>query len=316
MPRQVGVAGHLRCLPALRHAPITERLGDVRMRAVEVKRLTFTYPSGKAPAVRGLSFRIHQGEIFGFLGPSGAGKSTTQKLLTGLLRGYQGTVSVLGRNLADWRADYYEQIGVSFELPNHYLRLTGIENLHYFRALYRGNTQRPETLLEMVGLAEDGDRLVSEYSKGMKTRLGVARALLNEPQLLFLDEPTVGLDPVSGRRIRQLIRALKQGGRTVFLTTHDMTVADELCDRVAFIVNGRIEVVEPPHDLRLAHGTRKIAIEYSLEGSQGRSEFPLDGLGTNTKFLTLLRNATIHTLHTQEATLEDVFLRVTGHSLK
>ncbi len=286
------------------------------MWAVDVDGLTFTYSSGRSPAVRDLSFSIHRGEIFGFLGPNGAGKSTTQKLLIGLLRGYQGAVSVLGRDLADWRADYYERIGVSFELPNHYLRLTGIENLHYFRALYRGETRRPETLLDMVGLAEDGDRLVSEYSKGMKTRLGMARAMLNDPQLFFLDEPTVGLDPVSGRRIRELIRGMREAGHTVFLTTHDMTVADELCDRVAFIVNGRIELVESPRDLKLAHGTRRIAMEYSLEGSLERREFSLDGLGTNAEFLALLRQSTVHTLHTQEATLEDVFLRVTGQSLK
>ena len=286
------------------------------MTVVDVDTLTFTYASGTTPAVRDLAFRIDRGEIFGFLGPSGAGKSTTQKVLTGLLRGYRGAVSVLGRDLRDWGSDYYEQIGVSFELPNHYLRLTGAENLSYFRALYQGDTRRPEALLEMVGLAEDGARLVSEYSKGMKTRLGVARALLNDPQLIFLDEPTVGLDPGSGRRIRNLIREMKEAGRTVFLTTHDMTVADDLCDRVAFIVNGEIRLVESPHDLKLAHGARTVVMEYGLGGSPGRREFPLDGLGANADFLALLREATVHTLHTQEATLEDVFLRVTGHSLQ
>ena len=286
------------------------------MPVVDVDGLTFTYASGTSPAVRDLRFRIDRGEIFGFLGPNGAGKSTTQKLLIGLLRGYRGAVSVLGRDIADYGADYYERIGVSFELPNHYLRLTGVENLRYFRALYRGETRKPEALLEMVGLADDGERLVAEYSKGMKTRLGVARALLNDPQLVFLDEPTVGLDPVSGRRIRNLIRELKAAGRTVFLTTHDMTVADELCDRVAFIVNGEIRLVESPHDLKVAHGARAVVMEYDLDGSPGRREFPLDGLGADADFLALLREATVHTLHTQEATLEDVFLRVTGHSLQ
>ena len=286
------------------------------MPVVDVDGLTFTYSSGTSPAVRNLSFRIDRGEIFGFLGPSGAGKSTTQKVLIGLLRGYRGAVSVLGRDLAGWGADYYEEIGVSFELPNHYLRLTGLENLSYFRALYRGETRRPEALLEMVGLAGDGQRLVAEYSKGMKTRLGVARALLNDPRLIFLDEPTVGLDPASGRGVRNLVRELKQAGRTVFLTTHDMTVADELCDRVAFIVDGEIRLVESPNDLKLAHGARTVAVEYDLRGDTRRREFPIDGLGDNADFLALLREATVRTLHTQEATLEDVFLRVTGHSLQ
>ena len=286
------------------------------MPVVDVDGLTFTYSSGTSPAVRNLSFRIDRGEIFGFLGPSGAGKSTTQKVLIGLLRGYRGAVSVLGRDLAGWGADYYEEIGVSFELPNHYLRLTGLENLSYFRALYRGETRRPEALLEMVGLAGDGQRLVAEYSKGMKTRLGVARAPLNDPRLIFLDEPTVGLDPASGRGVRNLVRELKQAGRTVFLTTHDMTVADELCDRVAFIVDGEIRLVESPNDLKLAHGARTVAVEYDLRGDTRRREFPIDGLGDNADFLALLREATVRTLHTQEATLEDVFLRVTGHSLQ
>ena len=168
----------------------------------------------------------------------------------------------------------------------------------------------------MVGLADDGERLVSEYSKGMKTRLGVARALLNDPQLVFLDEPTAGLDPVSGRGIRDLIRGMKQAGRSVFLTTHDMTVADDLCDRVAFIVGGEIRVVESPRALKLAHGARAVAVEYDLDGAPGRREFPLDGLGENADFLTLLRSAAVRTMHTQEATLEDVFLRVTGHRLE
>ena len=286
------------------------------MPVVDVDGLTFTYASGTVPAVRDLRFSIDRGEIFGFLGPNGAGKSTTQKLLIGLLRGYRGAVSILGRDLADCNADYYERIGVSFELPNHYLRLSGLENLRYFRALYRRETREPEALLEMVGLGEDGKRPVGEYSKGMKTRLGIARALLNDPQLIFLDEPTVGLDPASRRRIRDLIREMKEVGRTVFLTTHDMTVADELCDRVAFIVNGEIQVVESPHDLKLAHGTRTVVMAYDLDGRPGRREFPLDGLGADADFLALLREATVHTLHTQETTLEDVFLRVTGHGLQ
>ena len=286
------------------------------MSVVDVSGLTFHYGSRESPAVRDISFRIEPGEVFGFLGPSGAGKSTTQKVLIRLLRPYRGAISVLGQDLAAWGGDYYERIGVSFELPNHYLRLTGLENLTYFRSLYRTETRQPEELLELVGLAEDGERLVSQYSKGMKTRLGVARALLNNPQLIFLDEPTVGLDPASARRIRDLVREQQQAGRTVFLTTHDMTLADDLCDRIAFIVNGEIQLVESPQDLKLAHGTRTVVMEYSLDGRAGHREFSLEGLGANAEFLALLNETTIHTLHTQEATLEDVFIRVTGQSLQ
>ena len=283
MRRPVGIAGQAPRLPDLRPFWTAERRGDARMRAVDVDGLTFTYASGKNPAVRGLCFRIEHGEIFGFLGPSGAGKSTTQKLLIGLLRGYEGTVSVLGRDVADWGADYYEQIGVSFELLNHYLRLTGIENLDYFRALYRGATRRPEALLEMVGLAEDGERPVSQYSKGMKTRLGVARALLNNPQLIFLDEPTVGLDPASGRRIRNLIPEMKEWAHRL-PTTHDMTVADELLRPVAFIVNGesgrRIAVRS-----QAGSGPREEdSSGYSLEAVRETRSFRIDGLGANADF--------------------------------
>ena len=233
--------------PVAKNAPYVT--GADATPAVAVDRLTFTYRAATTPAVRDLSFRIDRGEVFGFLGPSGAGKSTTQNVLIRLLTGYGGEVSVFGQDLTTWNADYYERVGVSFELPNHYLKLTGLENLAYFRALYRDETQAPEALLDLVGLQDDGKMLVSQYSKGMKTRLGVARALLNNPGLIFMDEPTAGLDPVSARRIKDLIRAQQRDGRTVFLTTHDMTVADELCDRVAFIVDGEIRLIESPREL-------------------------------------------------------------------
>ena len=290
--------------------------GDTPSHIVDVDDLTFTYSGAASPAVQGLAFRISRGEIFGFLGPSGAGKSTTQKVLIGLLKGYSGTISVFGKDLTAWSSDYYERVGVSFELPNHYLKLTGTENLTYFRSLYGDETQAPDTLLDLVGLQDDGDMLVAQYSKGMKTRLGVARALLNNPGLIFMDEPTAGLDPVNARRVRDLIRAQKETGRTVFLTTHDMTVADELCDRVAFIVDGRIRLIESPRALKLAHGERTVRAEYELDGRTERREFPLEGLGDNAHFLDVLRGGAIQTLHTQEATLENVFIKVTGRELQ
>jgi fluoroquinolone transport system ATP-binding protein len=282
---------------------------------IDVQDVTFTYAKGTVAAVEGLRFSVAPGEIFGFLGPSGAGKSTTQKILIGLLKGYQGRIVVFGKDLAEWKADYYERIGVSFEFPNHFLRLTGYENLAYFRALYRAQTQHPQALLEQVALGEDAATPVGQYSKGMKNRLSVARALLHNPEMLFLDEPTSGLDPVNGRRIKDLIKAQREAGRTVFLTTHDMSVVDELCDRVAFIVDGKITLIEAPRALKLRYGHPTVRVEYALNGQAARAEFPLAGIGDNADFAAILRAGTVQTIHTQEATLEDVFIRVTGRSI-
>jgi fluoroquinolone transport system ATP-binding protein len=277
--------------------------------------LQFTYPKSAAPALKGMSFDIERGEIFGFLGPSGAGKSTTQKILIGLLRSYHGAVAVLGKPLAEWGSDYYERIGVSFEFPNHYLKLTARENLGYFGSLYNRPTRLPQVLLEMVGLGEDGDMPVSQYSKGMKNRLSVARALLHDPDLIFLDEPTAGLDPVNAQRVKELVRDQKQAGKTVFLTTHDMMVADGLCDRVAFIVDGQIELVDAPRELKLRYGKPAVRVEYALDGHTEQREFKLEGLGDNVEFADTLRRYPIQTIHSQEASLEDVFIQVTGRRL-
>jgi fluoroquinolone transport system ATP-binding protein len=282
---------------------------------LDVNQLAFTYPKTTEPAIEGLNFHIDRGEIFGFLGPSGAGKSTTQKILIGLLKQYTGRVAVFGTDLSALKADYYERIGVSFEFPNHFLKLTALENLTYFSRLYSGPTEPPQTLLEWMGLASDGSMPVSHYSKGMKNRLSVARGLLHRPQLLFLDEPTAGLDPVNARRIKDLIKTQQQAGRTVFLTTHDMTVADALCDRVAFIVDGRIKLIDAPAELKLRYGQAIVQIEYQGDNGSHSREFPLAGLGENVEFLNLLRDQSVRTIHTLEASLEDVFIQVTGQAL-
>jgi len=282
---------------------------------IEVEDLTYAYPGGASPAVEGLGFSVRQGEIFGFLGPSGAGKSTTQKILIRLLRGYRGRAEVLGRELSTWGPELYERVGVSFEAPNHFLKLTARENLAYFAALFSGATRAPAEVLAAVGLEGDAELPVERFSKGMKVRLNVARSLLHHPDLLFLDEPTSGLDPASSLRIRELVRGQREEGRTIFLTTHDMTVAGELCDRVAFIVDGRIALVDEPAALRLRYGEPTLEVRYEEGGQLLLRDFPLEGLGEAEEFLTLLRGGGVRTLHTREATLEDVFLRVTGRKL-
>lgn len=283
---------------------------------INVADLTFTYPKSNQPALRGLNFAVRPGEIFGFLGPSGSGKSTTQKILIGLLDGYEGQVTVMGRPVTAWGSDYYERIGVAFEQPNHFLKLTALENLRYFAALYSHRTLDPLALLGMVGLEEDGDLLVGQYSKGMKNRLTVARALLNDPDLLFLDEPTSGLDPVNARKIKELIEAQKAAGKTIFLTSYNMAVADELCDRVAFLVDGQIRLIDTPRTLKLQHGQRVVRVAYRNGQGMAEQDFHLEGLGSNDAFLSVIRDHPIETLHTQEATLEDIFIQVTGRRLQ
>ena len=282
---------------------------------IDVKNLTFTYAKTNTPALAGLNFAVDRGEIFGFLGPSGAGKSTTQKILIGLLKGYQGHVTVFGQPLTDWRQDYYQRVGVAFELPNHFRKLTALENLAYFSSLYARATRPPQELLDMVGLGQDGNMPVAQFSKGMQGRLNLARALLHDPELLFLDEPTSGQDPVNARQIKELIRAQQQAGKTIFLTTHDMTVAEELCDRVAFIMDGRIELIDSPRALKLRYGQASVRVEYCANQQTERAEFALAGLADNATFQNMLRAGMLQTIHSREATLEDVFIRVTGRGL-
>lgn len=283
---------------------------------ITVENLSFTYHKAVKPALKGLNFQIARGEIFGFLGPSGAGKSTMQKILIGLLKDFQGQVSVFGKDLKDWQSDYYERVGVSFEFPNHYLKLTALENLRYFAALYGNATQEPRRLLARVGLGGDGDKPVAQFSKGMKNRLNVARALLHDPELLFLDEPTTGLDPVNARLIKELIEEQRSAGKTVFLTTHNMTVADELCDRVGFIVDGEVRLIDAPRELKLRYGRRVVRVESQSEGQTATRDFPLETLGDDADFIALLRGGQVQTIHTLEATLEDIFIEATGRRLE
>jgi fluoroquinolone transport system ATP-binding protein len=278
---------------------------------IVVDELRMRYRGATTHAVDGISFSVAAGEIFGFLGPNGAGKSTTQRILTGLLRGHEGRADVLGRPVTGWGPDYYEHIGVGFELPAHFSRLTARENLAAFAALYRGPVEDPETLLESVDLAEAADRAVGEFSKGMQMRLNLARALVNRPRVLFLDEPTSGMDPVHANLVRDLIRRQPEQGRTVFLTTHDMATAEQLCDRVAFMVDGRLAAVDTPRNFRLAHGRSCVVVEYRDEDTVRRQEFPLQ----DPAFAALLRERQVETIHTREASLDDVFVAVTGGRL-
>lgn len=250
------------------------------------------------------------------MGPSGAGKSTTQKVLNGLLKGYQGSVEVNGTNLEKMDRSFYEKIGVAFEFPNLYLKLTALENLQLFASFFRSVTRDPDELLEMVGLSEDRNTLVSAFSKGMKMRLNFIRSLLNQPDILFLDEPTAGLDPGNARIMKDIILELQQQGVTIFLTTHHMDDAGELCNRLAFMVEGTLPVIDSTSALKLRHGEKMVRVQYTEGGVSLTGEFPLQSLGDNQKFQEILQTREVLTIHTMEASLEEIFIRVTGQQLK
>jgi fluoroquinolone transport system ATP-binding protein len=283
---------------------------------IEVEHLSYTYPGAKAPVLKDLSFDIRQGEIFGFLGPSGAGKSTTQKVLNGLLKGYQGSVRVNGTDLKHMDRSFYERIGVAFEFPNLYMKLTALENLQLFASFFNSPTRDPEELLALVGLSEDRDTRISAFSKGMKMRLNFVRSLLNHPDILFLDEPTAGLDPGNARIMKDIILDLQTKGVTIFLTTHHMDDAGELCHRLAFMVEGKLPVIDSTSDLKLRHGEKKVRVSYLKDQETCTGEFPLQGLSRNSSFQEILENREVLTIHTLEASLEEIFIRVTGQALK
>ncbi len=282
---------------------------------ITVRDLDFTYPGSQAQTLHGLDFEVEAGEVFGFLGPSGAGKSTTQKVLTGLLDDYDGSVRVFDREVREWSREYYDRIGVSGESPNHYLKLTGRENLALFASLHEGETRDAEKLLSLVGLGDAVDQPVGAYSKGMQMRLNFVRALLHDPELLFLDEPTSGIDPGNAKIVKDTIASLANEGKTIFLTTHDMTVADQLCDRVAFLIDGRMPLVDAPSDLKREYGSRTLRVTYRRDGEVIAERFALDDLVAADGFERIITEERVETIHTEEATLEDVFLEVTGTTL-
>lgn len=318
---------------------------------IKVSKLEFAYRQSLKKAINGIDFNINDGEIFGFLGPSGAGKTTTQRIIVGLLRNYSGSVEVMGLERRKWGKDFFEKIGVVFDFPNLYEKLTAYENLDLFGSYYRKNMKNKEELLDSVGLLPDRDKRVENYSKGMKMRLNFIRSIIHDPDLLFFDEPTSGLDPVNAKIIRNMILELKKRGKTIFLTTHNMTEADYLCDRVAFIIEGKVPVIDSPAELKLKHGRKTVEIVYypgnttdtantdtgkAVEnvtnisnihstGSDNinpknknylKAQFSLNGIGKNKQFLDILSRYEIRTMHTQEATLEDIFIKLTGRELQ
>ena len=279
---------------------------------IQVSHVYHDYEGKGKCAVSDISFQVESGKIFGFLGPSGAGKSTIQNIMTGLLPLQKGEISYEGQSVRDLKTRFFNQIGVSFEQPNLYTSLTGLENLRYYAALFSVPTENPMELLDLVGLREDAGKRVSNYSKGMKQRLTFARSLLNKPKYLFLDEPTSGLDPKTAAGIRDLILKQRSRGAAIFLTTHNMELADSLCDTVAFLYGGVIAASDSPDALKLRFGKREIRVLYKENQAEQEKFFPMDDKSGLAEFL---KTADVIKLHSQEATLEEIFLRVTGKEL-
>lgn len=282
---------------------------------IHVKNLSYSYQRDGRFAVRDISFDIGKGEIFGFLGPSGAGKSTTQGILTGLLLLQNGEATVDGYNLRREDKKRFNRIGMSFEQSNLYSKLTAEENLRYYAKLFDVPTRDPRELIQMVGLGGKENQKAGSFSKGQKHRLTFARSLLNNPAMWFLDEPTTGLDPAIAAQIKDIIRRECQTGVTAFLTTHNMFIADELCDRVAFIVDGEIKLIDSPKALKLQYGHKTVAVEYRQDGDVKKETLAPAKAEDKARLHQILDTTEIITMHSKEATLEEIFIKVTGKGL-
>lgn len=269
---------------------------------------------GTKAVVKEISFSVRSGEIFGLLGPNGAGKTTTIRMLTGQIDPTSGSAQVAGCDVVKERAQLKQCIGVVFEDQNLYERLSAQLNLEFSCWLYGLPKQRVDEVLTLVGLRERAKDRVSTFSNGMRQRLMIARALLHHPPVLFLDEPGRGLDPISARAIRQTIKQLSQEGVTILLTTHLMDEADQLCQRVAFIVDGHIVANDTPRNLKLAHGQPLLAVTLQSCDHEAFEDITLnvDNLHDQQELCQLMTQGRIRALHTHEASLEEVFLAVAG----
>ena len=280
---------------------------------IEINGLSYSYT--KAPFIENMSFCVERGAIFGFLGPSGAGKSTLQKILTGQLPGYGGSVRVFGTEVRTHGRDFYERIGIDFEFPTLYEKLSARQNLQFFGSLYACSPMDIDALLDSLELTQDADKKVFEYSKGMKSRLSFLRALINDPEILFLDEPTSGLDPASSRLMKNIILEERGRGKTVILTTHNMQDAQELCDRVAFVVGGRIAALDTPHNLIMRKGASSLRYSWLEDGAERFGECALGETGADARLQKLIADGRLRTAHTAEPNLGDIFMEVTGRAL-
>jgi len=281
------------------------------MNMIETEELSRNFNGRQA--VDKLTFAVAEGEVFGFLGPNGAGKTTTIRMLTGQLFPTSGRARVAGYDVVDEVGKMKVKIGVVFEHQNLYDRLSARENLLFSARLYGISPSRVDEMLEQVGMRPRAGDRVQNFSNGMRQRLVIARALLHRPKVLFLDEPTRGLDPSMSRDIRRLVTSLASQGVTIFLTTHYMEEADDLCGRVAFLCDGRIVAMDRPERLKVAYGQRAVKVLME-DGSTLQVNLQDENCGKQLDELIATGRAL--TVHSCEASLEEVFIRLTGRRLE
>ncbi|MGI6201197.1 MAG: ABC transporter ATP-binding protein [Christensenellales bacterium] len=266
---------------------------------------------GDQLALDGLTFSVKAGEIFGFLGPSGAGKTTTIKLLTRQLRARRGRVLLFGQEAGGLPPAAYDRIGVLSDNSGLYDRMSVFDNLNLFARLKGLPPKAVDQALEQVGLAQARKKPAKHLSRGMRQRVMLARAALHKPELLFLDEPTASLDPATTQQVHRLLRQLNQDGATIFLTTHNMEEADKLCDRVAFLDQGRVVACGEPAELKLDHAVDEIEV---LTASRRRLTVPKSAEGLRSLLEQLGGDAPL-SVHSREPNLEEIFLKLTGRGL-
>lgn len=282
--------------------------------AIVAENLMYNY--GDLVAVKNISFAVEEKKILGFLGPNGAGKTTTFKMLTGQMKPRGGRARLLDMDIARDMEKVQANIGVCFETTNLYEQMSAIENLRLFARIFEIPSFDGEALLTRVGLDGRGQDRVETYSKGMKQRLMVARSIINQPSILFLDEPTAGLDPTSSEKIRNVIMEERERGATIFLTTHDMLEADKLADTVAFMDRGQIVALDTPLNLKTRYGKRALKVKVAGEdGALTDREITLDKPETSEAVRELFSKENVVTVHSEEATLEDIFIQLTGRGL-
>ena len=271
---------------------------------ITVEKITKRF--GNKTALNQIQFNVDKGEIFGFLGPSGAGKTTLINILTGQLKADEGTTQLLGKDTKDLTPEDLAHIGLVGDSSGYYEKLSLEKNLIVYAKIYGLPNSRVDEVLEQVGLLESKKTIAEKLSTGMRQRMFLARALLNRPELLFLDEPTSGLDPMTSKKIHRLLEELKAAGTTIFLTTHDMVEATEMCDRISLLNQGDLVEIGTPRDIIQKYNKEKRVKVIFRDHSEQEMAF---------EDLKAQDMTQVELIHSMEPTLEDIFIQLTGEKL-